>query len=200
MHRSKGEPVYKDLTSSRTTAISRKGEDGGLRSEGSNFTISVCSPLMSYTDLRQISPPTHTRHTLLGTGSATTMTIPIHLPFLFHIIVELPASIGFFLYPSATLTAVQPHAHSVIRQYALLLAATNLVAWTYLFEDSSPSSGRIAAALGVYHVGPIIRSWNRTKADEGPTRMREGWRGPWLHLGVHVVCATALMGEALGVW
>lgn len=128
------------------------------------------------------------------------MTIKTHIPFLFHIVVELPASIGFFFHPSATLAVVQPHAHSVIRQYALLLTLTNLVAWTFLFEDSSPLSRRIAAALGLYHVGPIIRSWNRTKADEGTIRMRGGWRGPWLHLGVHVVCAVALIGEALGFW
>ena len=124
----------------------------------------------------------------------------IHVPFLFHIIVELPASIAFFFHPSATLAVVQPHAHSVIRQHALLLTSTNLVAWTFLFEDPSPLSARIAAALGLYHVGPIVRSWNRTKADEGTMSMRERWRGPWLHLGVHLVCVVALMGEAMGFW
>lgn len=129
-----------------------------------------------------------------------TMTIPIHLPFLFHIIVEIPASVGFLLHPSATLAAAQPEAHGVIRQHALLLTSTNLVAWNFLFEDSSPLSGRIAAALALYHVGPIMRSWNRTKAEEAATRMPGGWRGPWLHLGVHGVCAVALMGEALGFW
>lgn len=128
------------------------------------------------------------------------MITPICLPFLFHLIVEVPASIGFFFYPSATLAEVQPHAHSVIRQYGLLLTSTNLVAWTFLFEDPSPLSGRVAAALGLYHVGPIVRSWTRTKGDEGTTNMRERWRGPWLHLGVHVFCAVALMGEALGFW
>lgn len=124
----------------------------------------------------------------------------IHVPFLFHIIVELPASLGFFFYPSATLALVQPHAHSVIRQHALLLTSTNLVAWAFLFEDPSPLSGRIAAALGLYHVGPIVRSWNRTKADGGTMSMRERWRAPWLHLGVHSVCVVALMGEAMGIW
>ena len=128
------------------------------------------------------------------------MTIPIHLPFLFHIIVELPASIGFFFHPSATLAIVQPHAHSVIRQHALLLTSTNLIAGTFLFEDSSPLSGRVAAALGLYHLGPITRSWNRIKAEEGTMRMWDAWRGPWLHLGAHILCVLALMGEALGVW
>lgn len=125
---------------------------------------------------------------------------PIQLPFLFHIIVEVPASIGFFFQPSATLAAAQPHAHGVIRQYGLLLTTTNLVAWSFLFEDPSPLSGRIAAALGLYHVGPIVRSWKRTKTDEATMSMRERWRGPWLHMGVHLVCLVALMGGALGFW
>lgn len=128
------------------------------------------------------------------------MTIPIHLPFLFHIIIELPASMVFLVYPSATLAAAQPHAHGVIRQHALLLTSTNLVAWTFLFETASPSSGRVAAALALYHIGPIVRAWKRIRAGEGKTRMFGGWRGPQLHLGVHGICAMALMGEALEVW
>ncbi len=125
------------------------------------------------------------------------MTAPIHLPFLFHILVELPASVGFFLRPSATLPAAQPDAHALIRQYALLLLSTNLIAGAFLFEPSSPSSRRVAGAFALYHVGPIVRAWNRVSAGEGTTRISEGWKGPWLHLAVHGICAVALTGEAL---
>lgn len=121
----------------------------------------------------------------------------IHLPFLFHIIVEFPALVGFFLRPSATLAAPQPHAHAVIRQYALLLTSTNLIAGAFLFNPSSPLSAQVAAALALYHVGPLMRASNKIRAGEG---RRGDWGGPWLHLGVHGICAAALMGEAFQLW
>jgi hypothetical protein len=124
----------------------------------------------------------------------------IHLPFLFHIIVEFPASVGFFLRPSATLVVPQPHAHAVIRQYALLLASTNLVAGAFLFNPSSPSSAQVAGALALYHVGPLMRAWNRIRAEERTKCEQGDWRGPWLHLGVHGICTAALMGEAFQLW
>ena len=129
------------------------------------------------------------------------MTISLHLPFLFHIVIELPASIAFFLHPSATLATAQPHADAIIRQYALLLTSSNLIAWAFLFQSSSSSSRHVAAALALYHVGPIVRAWGRIRAQEDTTtRMVEGWRGPRLHLAAHGICLVALMGEALQLW
>ncbi|KAL9021230.1 MAG: hypothetical protein Q9185_001631 [Variospora sp. 1 TL-2023] len=79
-------------------------------------------------------------------------------PFFLHLIVELPASIAFFLNPSMTLSQSQPHAHVVIRQYALLLMSSNIIAYNFIFRSPDETSASVAAALAVYHaVTPLAR-------------------------------------------
>lgn len=128
------------------------------------------------------------------------MTIHVRVAFLCHILVELPASIGFFLHPSATLAVEQPEAHAVIRQYALLLNSTNLIAWVFLFAASSDSARRVAAALALYHTGPMMRAWGKIRVKRGTSKILAGWSEPRLHLGVHGICVVALLGEALRLW
>lgn len=122
------------------------------------------------------------------------------IPFALHILAELPASLGFFFRPSATLTAPQPHAHGVIRQYGLLLTSTNLVAAVFLFQASSTTAScSVAAALALYHVGPVVRATGRVRIGEG---IGNGLSlaSPWLHILVHGICAVGLLGEAFRGW
>ncbi|KAI4280105.1 MAG: hypothetical protein L6R35_005975 [Caloplaca aegaea] len=81
----------------------------------------------------------------------TSVTNMLRRPFLLHMIVELPASIAFFLNPSMTLSQSQPHAHAVIRQYALLLMSSNIIAYNFIFRSPDETSASVAAALAVYH-------------------------------------------------
>ncbi|KAL8762662.1 MAG: hypothetical protein Q9184_001369 [Pyrenodesmia sp. 2 TL-2023] len=118
----------------------------------------------------------------------------IHLAFLLHILVELPASIAFFFKPSMTLPRPQPHAHAVIRQYSLLLLSTNLIAYAFLFRPADETSATIAAALAVYHLGPLVRAGSRI--GRGEARRVKGVGSPWVHLVVHAACLVLLIWEA----
>lgn len=118
----------------------------------------------------------------------------IHLAFLLHILIELPASIAFFLKPSMTLSQPQPHAHAVIRQYALLLMSSNLIAYAFLFRPADETSRFVAAALAVYHLGPLGRAGSRIGG--GEARGVKGLGSPWVHLVVHAACFVLLSWEA----
>lgn len=108
---------------------------------------------------------------------------------LLHLIVEVPASMNFLLRPSATLSIPQPQAHAVIRQYALLLMSTNLIALALLMREMDQLSGKIAGALALYHIGPITRAFSRIQKRESGSVLG----GPRLHAFVHVLCAVTLV-------
>lgn len=98
----------------------------------------------------------------------------LNVPFFFHIVGEIPASYNFLAHPSSTLPQPQPYAHPVIRQYALLLVSTNLIAGIFLFCDRPTTvSCKVAGALAIYHLGPLMRAvtkiWKGKKLgiDEG---------------------------------
>jgi len=112
-----------------------------------------------------------------------------HAGLLLHLIIELPASINFLIRPSSTLSVPQPQAHAVIRQYALLLLSTNLIALTLLTREMEELSGKMAGALAVYHVGPIVRALSRIQKQESGGVLG----GPWLHAFVHILCAATLV-------
>ncbi|KAL8832041.1 MAG: hypothetical protein Q9170_005038 [Blastenia crenularia] len=123
----------------------------------------------------------------------------IHLAFFFHILIELPASIAFLANPSMTLSQPQPHAHAVIRQYALLLMSSNIIAYTFLFRPADGVSGAVAAALALYHVGPLVRAGYRIRSGYGG-RVHEkglGGLGPRVHLIAHLIGLIALAREAV---
>jgi hypothetical protein len=117
---------------------------------------------------------------------------------LLHVLVETPAMIGFLLFPSSTLTQPQPHAHAVVRQYGLLLGTTNLIIILILFlnlpewetDTLDELQRRVAGALALYHVGPLLRAL---------TRIVNGRKGhqiaanPWLHGSLHVLCLVLLL-------
>ncbi|KAI9827468.1 MAG: hypothetical protein M1832_004818 [Thelocarpon impressellum] len=68
-------------------------------------------------------------------SSATLLPSLATLPFLLHILTELPASVAFCLDPDAQLAAPQPLARPLLRQYAALLLASNLVALVFVLRD-----------------------------------------------------------------
>ena len=117
------------------------------------------------------------------------------IPFLIHIVIELPAAINFFLHPSATLAVEQPFAHAIIRQYALLLMTSNLIALVFLFKLPDSTSRKTAGALALYHFGPLWRAGFKIWDGEGSGQ--RGLRGPWVHLIAHAVCAGALVLESI---
>ncbi len=125
---------------------------------------------------------------------STQMPPSMNIPLLLHILIELPASLNFFFRPSATLAVKQPHAHAVIRQYALLLMTSNLITLIFLFRPLDDVSRKIAGALGLYHIGPLVRAGCRIWDGEG--RGDGGLGGPWVHMGLHAICAGALLLNA----
>ncbi len=129
--------------------------------------------------------------------------ISTSFPFVLHILVETPAALTFALSPSATLSVPQPHAEAVIRQYALLLLSSNLVAAIFIFRDQSIDDcawleSRVAAALGLYHLGPMTRAVARSWRNE--VRGRGLLEQPWVHAWVHAVCFVALAGRGMHWW
>ncbi|KAH8684229.1 hypothetical protein BGZ60DRAFT_511295 [Tricladium varicosporioides] len=86
------------------------------------------------------------------------MAILPTLPFWLHIIIELPASLNFFLRPSEQLPTPAPQAHAIIKQYAVLLLASNLIALTFALRPIDDTSKKVAGALAVYHIAPVLRA------------------------------------------
>jgi hypothetical protein len=111
--------------------------------------------------------------------------------FLLHIIFECPACFNFFVYPSKQLGIHTPHAHAIVRQYAVLLLTSILVAWAFVQRPMDILSGRVAIALAVYHIAPAMRSMGRLRTRVGlgqPLIPSEAF----LYLVVHVICFAAL--------
>lgn len=128
-------------------------------------------------------------------------------PFLQHAIIELPASIQFLLIPSRQLGRPTPHAHPLIRQYAVLLFSSVVISLSFAFRSHPPSlassadannalTGQVALALGLYHIGPIIRSG---------AKLRDIRRRDWsareveaaVYVVVHVIVGGGLFRKAL---
>ena len=115
--------------------------------------------------------------------------------YLLHVLFEVPAAINFFLFPSRQLGIHTPQAHAVIRQYALLLLSSVLVALIFAWRPTDKLSGQVAGALALYHLGPVVRSASRIRQylyqantlRRGPKSLSE----PTLYLVVHVL--TGLM-------
>ena len=119
----------------------------------------------------------------------------VQFAFLLHLIIETVASINFILRPSATLLLPQPHSHAVIRQYALLLISSNIIAAVMLNREVDSMSGKVAGALGVYHFGPVVRAISRIVQ----RRSAGGLDGPWLHAFAHMLCGTCLLVSFIAI-
>ena len=112
-----------------------------------------------------------------------------NIAFVFHIIVELPASLNFFFRPFNTLQSPQSHSEGVIRQYALLLMSSNFIAAAFVNRPSDALSGWVAGALAFYHLGPLWRAVLRVCRGES----KGGLESPWVHAITHVACFTTLL-------
>ena len=121
-------------------------------------------------------------------------------PFICHIVLEVPAALAFALFPSATLRRPQPDAHAVIRQYALSLVTTVVIAIIFGFGLHEPEvldpyvrklERQVAGALALYHLGPMTRATYRIWSTEGASY----WT-PCLHLLCHGAGGTVLVGRA----
>lgn len=128
--------------------------------------------------------------------NSSTMSADLNLCFLLHILVEIPALINFMVYPSKQLGVYTPHAHAIIRQYALLLLCSVLIAWLFLTRIKDDLTGQVAGVLAVYHIGPATRSLGRIRE-----HARLGQRilptEASLYLVVHLICGLNL---ALCFW
>jgi len=129
------------------------------------------------------------------------------LPFVLHILVEVPAAFTFALFPSTTLLRPQPDAHAVIRQYGLLLLSTNIIASLFVFENRGSNSiddpiwhieAWVAGSLALYHVGPLMRAGSRSWRGGGKGRSFVGQ--PRAHVIAHGICLIALAGRSLHWW
>ena len=115
----------------------------------------------------------------------------VQFAFLLHLVIETAASANFMLRPSATLVAPQPYSHAVIRQYALLLISSNIIAAVMLNREADTTSGKIAGALGVYHLGPFVRAVSRIVKKSSGSGLNE----PWLHAFAHGLCGACLLAS-----
>lgn len=115
----------------------------------------------------------------------------INLAFLLHVIVEIPAFLNFLLFPSGQLSTSTPHAHPVVRQYALLILTSVLIASAFVTRVNDELSGQIAGSLALYHIGPSIRAISRLhrRSQLGKPLL---FSEPSLHLFVHSICCAGL--------
>lgn len=111
--------------------------------------------------------------------------------FYLHLMVEVPASINFFLNPSGQLLSPAPQAQSVIRQYATLLFVSCVIALIFAFRNIDRTSRNVAGALALYHIAPLFRAFFHILGrDEVDAR---GFGGSRLHFVLHLVCLVFLL-------
>jgi hypothetical protein len=118
-------------------------------------------------------------------------TRSLTLPFWVHVFVETPASLNFFFNPSEQLSSPAPQAHAIIKQYAVLLLASNLIALIFALRPLDQTSRNVAGAFSIYHLAPFARALSRIFA--GDQLYGQGLGGPWLHLFVHGLCSVAFI-------
>ncbi|TVY17394.1 hypothetical protein LARI1_G005206 [Lachnellula arida] len=118
------------------------------------------------------------------------VTILSTLPFWLHLLIELPASLNFFLNPAEQLSSAAPQAHALVRQYAVLLFASSLVALIFATRQVDRTSRNVAGALAVYHLAPLVRAVSRVFG--GGVGYGKAFGGPWIHLAVHGLCFVGL--------
>ncbi|TGO18305.1 hypothetical protein BPAE_0389g00010 [Botrytis paeoniae] len=103
------------------------------------------------------------------------------LPFFLHTLIEIPASLNFFLNPSSQLSIPAPQAHTIIQQYATLLFVSCLISIIFASRPVDRTSRNVAGALSLYHVAPAIRAGGRIVTGQGFGKGVKGLGGPGMH-------------------
>ncbi|CZS96654.1 hypothetical protein WAI453_010074 [Rhynchosporium graminicola] len=114
----------------------------------------------------------------------------LNLAFLIHALLEVPAALNFFFRPNEQLSLPAPQAHAIIRQYAVLLMSSNIIALIFAFRPVDETSRRIAGALAAYHAAPLVRAIARIASSGGG--YGKGLGGPWVHAVLHCGALGAL--------
>ena len=144
-----------------------------------------------FSTLRFPSPPALFSNPQFPSSSSNMKSL-MQFAFVLHLVIGTTAAINFFVRPSATLSTSQPHSHGLIRQYALLLLATNIIVAVFLNRAMDDAlSGQVAAALSLYHVGLSVRAVSRIRGGNSGDVLG----GPWLHAFAHSLCAACLMAS-----
>lgn len=115
-----------------------------------------------------------------------------NVAFILHIIIEVPAAINFMSQPSKQLGRPTPHAHAIVRQYALLLLSSIMIAVIFTSRPIDDLTRGVAGSIAIYHVGPFLRSWSRLRLQARqslPVLLSEAA----LYLGCHLVTGIALL-------
>jgi hypothetical protein len=121
------------------------------------------------------------------------MMIPYYgFSFLFHTIVEFPACLNFFLFPDDQLSRPAPQAHAIIRQYAVLLLSSVMISMIFTFRVLDTTSGKVAGALALYHVAPVLRAGSRVLTRTQLQMEHSLLKQPSLHFIVHSLCLGSL--------
>ncbi|KAK4229486.1 hypothetical protein QBC38DRAFT_472526 [Podospora fimiseda] len=126
------------------------------------------------------------------------MTLSIQLPLIFHLMIELPASISFLLFPQTQLPGASEETILILRNFGGLLLSTNLLVIIFLLygghQTLNDLGGWILLCLGSYHFWPIWRAWIRIKrmSREGGNKQKKVLGGPVVHFWVHLGCLVTL--------
>ena len=77
--------------------------------------------------------------------------------------------------------------------------STNIIVAVLLNREMDTLSGKVAGALVVYHVGPVVRAISRIRRGDlgGGGGGSGGLGGPWLYALVHILCAACLSASFL---
>ena len=116
----------------------------------------------------------------------------MQIGFVLHVLVEAPAGLNFLFRPDSQLAVPQPHAHPIIRQYALLLFSSCCVAGLSAIRPLDTDARRVAAALALYHLAPLVRATLRIAY---PQTMRDRSLEPLTHATAHIACLITLMSH-----
>lgn len=115
-----------------------------------------------------------------------------NVAFLLHVVIEMPAAINFMVQPSKQLGKHTPHAHAIVRQYALLLLSSILIAIIFAPRPVNDLTKAVAGSLAIYHIGPALRSWSRLRS-QAKRSAPVVWSEAALYLVCHLVTGTALL-------
>lgn len=130
----------------------------------------------------------------------------VNLALIFHLLVEVPASLSFLLGAHKQLREPNPGPEAVLvcQSYGGLLLSTNVLCFLLLCHKGSnidDATAIVAASLAVYHLFPIRRAWTRIKSQGGHGR---GWGqqaqvlgGPYVHLVLHSLLFLSLTWAGL---